>query len=155
MKFNFCVGSVNKVEYTGNGNHCRSPPVITQKAAGNRACLFKSISILLSGKELYNTFIRYAVCNYICDTRNWEKIKQFISGYKSGKHYVDTLVMHRNVTWGTKVEIICVAQIYVDVVMYTQHGNWARYCADVSNPSNKAFYLSNASGSHFDPVLDA
>ena len=33
--------------------------------------------------------------------------------------------MHRNVTWGTEVEIICVAQMScVDVVVYTQHGNW-------------------------------
>ena len=155
MKFNFCVSSIDKVEYTGNGNHCTCPPVITQKATGNRACLFNSFSILLSGKELYNTFIKHAVCNYICDPRNWDKIKQFIPDYKSGKHYVDTVAMHRNVTWGTEVKIICVAQMScVDVVVYTQHSNWARYCADVSNPSNEAFYLSNASGSHFDPVLD-
>ena len=110
MKSNFCVSSIDKVEYTGNGNHCTSPPVITQKATGNGACLFNSFSILLSGKELYNTFIRHAVCNYICDPRNWDKIKQFIPDYKSGKHYVDTVAMHRNVTWGTEVEIICVAK---------------------------------------------
>ena len=102
MKFNFCVSSIDKVEYTGNGNHCTSPPVIIQKATGNGACLFNSFSILLSGKELYNTFIRHAVCNYICDPRNWDKIKQFIPDYKSGKHYIDTIAMHRNVTWELK-----------------------------------------------------
>ena len=70
MKFYFCVSSIDKVEYTGNGNHCTSLPIITQRATGNGACLFNSLSILLSGKELYNTFIRHAVCNYICDPRN-------------------------------------------------------------------------------------
>ena len=155
MKFNFFVSSINKVEYTGNGNHCTSPPIIRQKATGNGACLFNSFSLLLSGKELYNTFIRHAVCNYICNPKNWDKIKQFIPDYKSSKQYIDTVAMCRNVTWGTEVEIICVAQMScVDVVVYTQHGNWARYCSDVSNPSSKAFYLNNASGSHFDPVLD-
>ena len=39
MKFNFCVSSADKVEYTGNGNHCKSLPVITHKATGNGACL--------------------------------------------------------------------------------------------------------------------
>ena len=29
MKFNFSVSSIDKVEYTGNGNHCTSSPVIT------------------------------------------------------------------------------------------------------------------------------
>ena len=110
---------------------------------------------MLSGKELYNTFIRHAVCNYICNPKNWDKIKQFIPDYKSGKQNVDTVAMLRNVTLGTEVEIICVAQMScVDVMVYTQHSNWARYCADVSNPSSEAFYLNNASGSHFDPVLD-
>ena len=70
MKFNFFVSSIYKVEYTGNGNHCTSPPIIRQKATGNGACLFNSFSILLSGKELYNTFIRHAVCNYICNPKN-------------------------------------------------------------------------------------
>ena len=155
MKFNFCVSSIDKAEYTGNGNHCTSPPIIRQKATGNGVCLFNSFSILLSGKELYNTFIRHAVCNYICNPKNWDKIKQFIPDYKSGKQYIDTVAVHRNVTWGTEIKIICVAQMScVDVVVYTQHSNWARYCTEVSNPSSEAFYLNNASGSHFDPVLD-
>ena len=83
------------------------------------------------------------------------KLNNLYQIIQSSKQYVDTVVMRRNVTWGTEVKIICVAQMScVDVVVYTQHGNWARYCADVSNPSSEAFYLNNASGSHFDPVLD-
>ena len=37
------------------------------------------------------------------------KLKQFIPDYKSGKQYIDTVAMCRNVTWGTEVKIICVA----------------------------------------------
>ena len=75
---------------------------------------------MLSGKELYNKFIRHAVCNYICDPKNWDKIKQFIPDYKYGKQYIDTVAMGRNVTWGTEVEIICVAQMScIDVMVYT------------------------------------
>lgn len=63
--------------------------------------------------------------------------------------------MCQNVTWGTKVEILCLAQIsLVDVVVYMEHGNWARYCADIACPSKEAFYLSNSSGCYFDPVLE-
>ena len=130
-------------------------PIITKWATGNGACLFNSFSLLLSGKELYNTFIRHAVCNYICEPRNWDKIKHFIPDYKCGKDYINTISMCRNVTWGTEVKIICVAQMSSVDVVYTQHGNWAGYCCDINNPSKEAFYLSNSSGSYFDPVLDA
>ena len=58
-------------------------------------------------------------------------------------------------TWGTEVKIICVAQMSSVDFVYTQHGNWAGYCCDINNPSKEAFYLSNSSGSYFDPVLDA
>ena len=69
---------------------------------------------------MYNTFICHAVCNYISDPRNWDKIKEFIPDYKSGKDYVNSTSMHCNVTWGTEVEIICVAQMSgADVVVYT------------------------------------
>ena len=155
MKFNFLVSSIDKVEYTGDGNELNIAPLVMTKSTGNGACLFNSLSILLSGKELYNTFIHHAVCNYISDPRNCDKIKEFIPDYKSGKDYVNSTSMCHNVTWSTEVEIICIAQMSgADVVVYTQHGIWARYCANKYKKSNEAFYLMNSSSSHFDPVLD-
>ena len=62
--------------------------------------------------------------------------------------------MCHNVTWGTEVEIICMVQMSgTDVVVCMQHGNWAHYYANKSKKSNEAFYLTNSSGSHFDPVF--
>ena len=120
MKFNFFISSYDIVEYTGEGNACKKPPIITKWAIGNSACLFNSFSLLLSGKELYNTFIRHAVCNYICEPRNWDKIKHFIPDYKCGKDYVDlnTVSMHRNVT----------------CVLYTNKQYSCGYCWHVVKP---------------------
>ena len=70
MKFNFLLRSIDKVEYTGEANELNVAPLVTTKATGNGTCLFNSLSILLNGKELYNTFIHHAVCNYISDARN-------------------------------------------------------------------------------------
>ena len=58
--------------------------------------------------------------------------------------------------WGTELEIISFAQLTsFDVYVFTQQGLWARYSHDPKNSdcSKNAFYMSNESGSHFDPIF--
>ena len=63
--------------------------------------------------------------------------------------------MHIFSTWGTEVEIIAFAQISgFDVLVYTQHKEFATYRHDCNEFSDCKFYLSNGSGCHFDPISD-
>ena len=58
-------------------------------------------------------------------------------------------------SWATEVEIFAFAQISgFDIYVYRSHKNWASYQSDPNCKSEKAFYLSNRSGYHFDPVLN-
>ena len=68
--------------------------------------------------------------------------------------------MHNFTTWGTEVEIIALAQIYgFDIYVYTQNGDWLciGHCIDNGEDEKLecAFFLSNQSGSHFNPVFVA
>ena len=66
--------------------------------------------------------------------------------------------MHRFSTQGTEVEIIAFAQIAeFDVKVYTTQNQWALFCHDPikGESSDSCFYLSNASGDHFDPISEA
>ena len=76
---------------------------------------------------------------------------------KWGKKYTTSTRMRNFTTWGTELEIIAFAQLSgFDVYIYTQQGSWARYSHDPINSeySKTAFYMTNESGSHFDPVFN-
>ena len=78
--------------------------------------------------------------------------------YKHGKDYIIGTSMHNFITWGTEVEIIALAQISgFDIYVYTQNKEWLWYAScmhfGVDENSERAFYISNNSGSHFDPVF--
>ena len=42
-----------------------------------------------------------------------------------------------------------------NIWVYTSTNQWYCYGSEETVRSEEAFYISNASGSHFDPVLDA
>ena len=63
-------------------------------------------------------------------------------------------------TWGTEVEIIAMAQISgLGVCVYIKNSGWLQYSHCIDNgedeKSEHAFFLSNESGSYFDPVFAA
>ena len=63
-------------------------------------------------------------------------------------------------TWGTEVEIIAMEQISgFDMYVYIKNGGWLQYSHCINNgedeKSERAFFMSNESGSHFDPVFAA
>ena len=97
------------------------------------------------------------ICNYIANPVKYSILKAYIpQTYKSGKEYIVTTNMHFFHTWGTEVEIFAFTQLSgFDVYVYTSHKTWAVYQSDTNKWSEKAFYLSNESGSHFDPIINA
>ena len=128
LKFNIKLGPSHVVKTSGNGTVCYTPPEIFIEALGNGACLFNSVSILLTGSDTYSAIIRHVVCNYISNPVKYEFLKMYIPPpYKSEKEYIVTSNMCNFCSWGTEVEIIALAQISgFDVMLYTCEGAWLR-----------------------------
>ena len=155
LKFNIKLGPSHMVKTSGNGTVCHTPPEIFIEAVGNGACLFNSVSILLTGSDTYSAIIRNVVCNYISKPVKYEFLKMYIPPpYKSGKEYIVTSNMHNFCSWGTEMEIIALAQISgFDFMVYTHEGAWLIYKSSVVDheESECCMYLSNESGDHFNP----
>ena len=160
LKFNLVINeSSHPVSFIGIGNTCPCPPMITQSAKPNGACLFNSFSLQLCGRDTYSAIIRHVVSNYISNPVKYKWLKAYLpSRFASGREYVNTSNMCNFSTWGTEVEIIALAQISgFDIYVFMQH-NWLRYShciTDSNEKSEHAFFLSNASGCHFDPIFNA
>ena len=107
LKFNLVLRPLDTdLNYSGVGTNCKSPPSIKINAQGDGACLFHSMSILLSGKDMYSAIIRHVVCNYISNPLKYAGLKMYIpTCYKSGREYVTCSQMCNFKTWGTEVEI--------------------------------------------------
>ena len=127
LKFNMVITTkTHPVKFTGIGKLCPYPPVITQAANPNGACLFNSFSMLLAGRDTYSAIICHIVCNYISNPVKYNWLKTYLpSNYKSGKDYIVASNMHNFPTWGTEVELIALAQISgFDIYVYTQNNGW-------------------------------
>ena len=127
MKFNLVItGKTHPVKFINVSKLCPYPPVITQAAKLNRACLFNSFSMLLAGRDTYSAIIHHVVCNYISNPVKYKWLQTYLAPkYKSGKDYVVASGMCNFTTWGTEVEIIALAQISgFDIYIYTQNNDW-------------------------------
>ena len=115
----------------------------------------------MTGIDTYSAIIHHVVCNYISNPVKYKWLQAYIpSNFKSGKDYIIASNMRNFSTWGTEVEIITLAKISrFDMYVYTKNSGWLRYAHCIDNGedeiSEHAFFVSNESGSHFDPVFDA
>ena len=144
------------VQYSGINTVLPKPPIVTLKAKANGMCLFNTLSILLSGRDTYAAIIRHVICNYICNPVKYGFLKTYIPPeFTSGHEYIQKRNMCKFDTWGTEVEMFTFAQLSgYYVYVYTQQGEWALFNSEIDATSEKAFYLSNESGGHFNPVLN-
>ena len=96
LKFSLVInGNNHPVKYSGIGNPCPCPSMITQSAHGGRACLFNSFSMLLSGRDTYSTIIRHVVCNYISNPVKHKWLQAYLPNhFKTGKEYIICSNMH-------------------------------------------------------------
>ena len=159
LKFSLVItGATHPVVNIGVGMIMKTPPTLTIKACANGACLFNTFALLLCGRDTYSTIIWHVICNYIDNPVKQGFIQAFLpDNYATGKQYTVGKLMHNFTTWGTEVEIIAFAQITgFDVYVFTQQKLWARYSHDPINSSysEQAFYITNESGSHFDPIFN-
>ena len=117
--------------------------------------------MLLAGRDTYITIIWHVVCNYISNPVKYKWLQAYIlPKFKSGKDYIVASNMHNFTARGTEVEIIALAQISgFDIYVYTMNGDWLHYGHSIDNGDDEksecAFFISNESGSHFDPIFVA
>ena len=118
------------------------PPIINVKAKGNGMCLFNSLSILLSGRDMYTAIIRHIICNYISNPVKYGFLKSHIpTRFASGHDYVNVNNMCKFDTWSTEVEISAFSQMSgYDIYVYTQEGKWALFNSEQDAVTEKAFY---------------
>ena len=157
LKFGLTLNKTDhKLAFVGIGNVLPKPPVVTVSAWADRAWFFHSMSILLSGRDIYSSILWHVLCNYISNPIKYGFLKSYILPiYKSGHEYIVTTNMCNFCSWATEVKIFAFAQISsFDIYVYTSHKNWALYQSDPNYKSERAFYLSNWSSYHFDPVLN-
>ena len=152
------TGKTHPVHTKGVGTKLKIPPTVTIKACGNGACLFNSFALLLCERDTYSAIICHVICNYIKNPVKHRVLKQFIPNlYATGKEYTVRTMTGNFTTWGTELEIIAFTQLTgFNVFVFTQQKSWARYSHDPINSSSseRAFYLTNESGSHFDLIFN-
>ena len=150
--------SKHTIHFKGIGLVFKNRPVVTIAAKPNGACLFSSMSLLLFGTDVYSQIIRHVICNYISALENYSKLNEHIPlQCSSGKDYVEKKYMHNSYVWGTDLEVFVFCLITGHgVYVYSQNKNWVRFSRNLKQSDPKtliAFYLNNATGNHFDPVL--
>lgn len=68
MKFDLALNNTDHIlKYHSDGNSLPNPPVVTIDLKGDGACLFNSLSILLSGRDIYAAVLCHILCNYIAN----------------------------------------------------------------------------------------
>ena len=90
LKFNLLLSTqTHKVNHFGIGEKLANPLIPFVKATANRACLFNTFSLLLTGRDTYSAIIRHVLCNYIENPVHFNHLQQYIpETYKSGKEYI-------------------------------------------------------------------
>lgn len=149
----------DSVNFRGSGNVFPKEPVVSIQAKPDGACLFNSISLFLTGTELYAAMLRHAVCNFICDEKNLQLIKVHLPvKYKNGKEYIKESGRRQPFSWGTDTEIYaCTIMTGYDIMVFSTQKKWLIYSkvAKGQRTSKNAIYLNNVSGNHFDPVMSS
>ena len=136
LKFNLVINAqTHPVQFWAAGKMCPCPPVITQSAKANGVCLFNLFSMLLAGRDTYNTIIWHVACNYISNPVKYKWLQAYIPPkFKSGKDYIVASNMCNFTAWGTEVEIIALAQISgFDIYVYIMNGDWLCYGHSIDN----------------------
>ena len=151
--------NTNSLQNRGVGMIFASEPVISIEAKPDGACLFNTISLLLTGSEVYSYMFRHAICNYIANPANLGKMRQHIPlMYSSGEEYIQKSRRRDPYSWGTDCEIFaCSIMTGYDVMVYSNQRKWLIYSkiGKGERTTENAMYINNIQGNHFDPIFSA
>ena len=144
-----------KIDYAGRGstlNQFTSPSLShILDVMGDGNCLFRAISVVITGAEKSHPIIRKQICDHMLQTNSK------VNG-KAPSEYLKTSKMEQNAVWGTTDEIL-VASSWFKVPTYVWHWFGKKLCwhchdlLKLGRKTDNAIYLGNASGNHFQIVI--
>ena len=161
MQFGIAVGRAarvkqDKLDFKGVGKIC-GVNFTEHEVEGDGNCLFRTFSYLILGNDCKHDIIRLNICQYISEPENEAKLRTYWDQdkYTSGVDYIKKTGMNKDRCWGTHVELFACAQLAgKDVNVFTLD-RWTKYPAsgNCKRTTKHGLFISNASGSHFNPVI--
>ena len=133
-------------------------PSTSYKVQGDGNCLFRALSYVVTGRQMYHGIIRQKIVQHM-STIEYLLIPQMNNSFKE---YLNHTKMSYHGTWGSDVELIAASHLFeTDIFVYTKSGynyKWNKFSKSMLNgflPKNKcAIYLNHTGGVHYDVVLD-
>ena len=105
---------------------------------GDGSCMFRAMSVIITGNQRQHIAIRRAIVNYLCDNEQLfiNKVWLFDMQYPNMDAYVEAKQMRRH-GWGSQLELFALAHMLQRrVFTYTLHGNhWCCFCPSKVDPN--------------------
>ena len=125
---------------------------------GDGNCLFRCLSYVLTGRQVYHTTLRTKILSHMRDIEN--ELRPHMNC--SLDEYLTRSSMENDTVWGTDVEIFAASSLLkTDIYVHTKVGNnfkWLLFSKRMLNgslPKNQcAIYIKHVNGVHYDVVLD-
>ena len=125
---------------------------------GDGNCLFRALSYVITGQQLYHAQIRHEIINHMMN------IEKFLMPHMntSLNCYLDKTGMAESGVWGTDIEILSASSLLsTDIFVYTKFGNtykWQKFSRTMlggKKPENNCLiYLNHTNTIHYDVVID-
>jgi hypothetical protein len=136
---------------------------------GDGNCLFRALSLALTGSQSQHALVRSYVVNHMMEASVQQSMQSMQGLFArrndsslTGFHNY-LLEMQKPGTWGTEQEIISAAHLFnCSIVCYSQYGTCGQFCLQHFSPhfvttpvctdicSHHTLYLVNRSGSHYE-----
>jgi hypothetical protein len=125
---------------------------------GDGNCLFRALSFVITGRQIYHGLVRQKILNHMREIENLLHPHMNMSL----DMYLAHSGMANEAVWGTDVEILAASSLLsTDIYVYTKVGSelkWHKFSIsnlDGSHPQNNgAIYIQHTNEVHYDVVLD-
>ena len=139
------------------------PKILTKPATlhnilGDRNCLFRALSYVITGRQVYHSVVRYKILDQMRTIEN-----QLLPHMNmSLSNYIQSSGMGREGVSPTDIEIFAAASLLsTDIYVYGSAGNnfvWNKFSKSMLDglqpQSISSIYIQNTPGIHYDVVLD-
>ena len=141
----------------------RTPKLLTtptnlHQILGDGNCLFRALSYVITGRQVYHYLVRQKIVSHMRDIENLLRPHMNMSL----NDYIQSTGMAQESVWGSDIEIFAASSLLsTDIYVYSNVGSnftWNKFSKsmlDGSPPQNTcSIYIQHTSGVHYDVVLD-
>lgn len=134
----------------------QNPPSRVLHIIGDGNCFFRAVSYCVTGSEEQHIQMRDKVVRHMTDPIKVQMERHLGQDLSA---YVATQGICNDGVWATDIEILSAASLLgVDILVYALYGNTLKWMAfpaslEVLNWSERAIFLDNSQGNHFDVVI--